>query len=68
MRVRACGLMLLLVAASSGAEAATVVVLTDPMTLERRTMVLDTPGPDRVLMCALPPATTGCIDVTGRRR
>jgi hypothetical protein len=54
--------------AAQPAEAATVVILTDPMTLERRTMVLDDKGPDRVLLCTMPPATSGCRELTPRRR
>jgi len=50
------------------AHAAQILIITDPMTLERRTVVLDQPGPDRVLLCALPPAVSGCRDVTPRRR
>lgn len=68
MRPRLAALTLLLLAASGAGHAATVVILTDPMSLQRRTMVLESPGPDRVLLCALPPATTGCVDVTKRRR
>jgi hypothetical protein len=68
MRAPLAGLLLMLLGTSGVAEAATVVILTDPMTLERRTMVLDSRGPDRILMCSLPPATTGCLDVTPRRR
>lgn len=52
----------------SPAAAATIVILTDPMTLERRTVVLDTAGPDRVLWCMAPPATVGCRDITPARR
>ena len=48
------------------AEAAKIVILTDPMTLERRTVVIDEPGPDRVYLCAMPPAVSGCRDITPR--
>src|SRR5215218_1936689 len=34
-------------AVASPATAATIVILTDPMTMERRTMVVDSNGPDR---------------------
>jgi hypothetical protein len=50
------------------AEAAKVVILTDPMTLEKRMVVLDEPGPDRVYVCTMPPAVAGCRDVTPRER
>jgi hypothetical protein len=53
--------------APSAASAATVVILTDPMSLERRTVVLNTPGPDRVLLCAQPPAMTGCRELHVKR-
>ncbi|GAA4020544.1 hypothetical protein GCM10022280_21210 [Sphingomonas swuensis] len=68
MRVHLVGAGLLLMLSATTAQAATVVIITDPMTLERRTMVLDTKGPDRVLLCAMPPAMSGCRDVTPRRR
>ncbi len=69
MRVATRGLLLLTGLILAGqAQAALVVILTDPMTMERRTMVLDAKGPDRILMCAMPPAVSGCRDVTPRRR
>ena len=67
MRTRMAAALLLSLTLSGAAEAATIVIVTDPMTLERRTMVVDPRGPDRVWLCALPPATTGCLDVTPRR-
>jgi len=51
----------------SSANAATVVILTDPMTLERQTIVVDRKGPDRVLMCMAPPATSGCTELSLKR-
>jgi hypothetical protein len=51
----------------SVASAATVVIMTDPMSLEKRTLVLNTPGPDRVLLCAMPPAVSGCRELSVRR-
>jgi hypothetical protein len=50
------------------AAAQTIVVATDPMTLERKTVVVETGGPYRLLLCTLPPALSGCRDVTPRRR
>ena len=38
------------------------------MTLERYTKVIDTPGPDRVLVCMAPPAVSGCTEVPIRKR
>jgi hypothetical protein len=65
MRKIALGFALGLVGTS--ANAATVVILTDPMTLERQTIVVDRNGPDRVLMCMAPPATSGCTELTLKR-
>jgi hypothetical protein len=42
------------------AEAATLVILTDPLTLARRMVVVDPGGPDRLLICSVPPAVAGC--------
>ena len=49
---------------AAAAQATTVVIFVEPMTLERYVRVIDTKGPDRVLMCMAPPATSGCTDVT----
>lgn len=49
-----------LLAMPMAAEATTVVIFVDPMTLERHAQVFDTPGPDRFLMCMAPPSTSGC--------
>ncbi len=51
----------------TSANAATVVILTDPVTMERQTIVLDAKGPDRVLMCMAPPATSGCTELPLKR-
>ena len=53
--------------AATAASATTVVILTDPMTLERQTIILDRKGPDRVLMCMAPPATSGCTELSMKR-
>ena len=45
---------------ASPAAAATIVILTDPMTLEKRTVVVDPNGPDRAFLCMLPPGQAGC--------
>jgi hypothetical protein len=50
------------------AQAAKIVILTDPMTLERRVVVIEQAGPDRIYLCATPPATSGCRDVTPQAR
>ena len=51
---------------AAAAHATTVVIFVEPMTLERYTRVFDSPGPDRVLLCMAPPATSGCTDVTSK--
>ena len=51
---------LALPAMASPAGAATIVILADPMTLERRTVVVDPNGPDRAYLCMLPPGQAGC--------
>ena len=51
---------LALPAVASPAAAATIVILTDPMTLENRTVVVDPNGPDRAFLCMLPPGQAGC--------
>jgi hypothetical protein len=52
-----------LLGSSAAAQAATVVIIVEPMTLDHYTKVINTPGPDRVLMCMAPPATSGCTEV-----
>jgi hypothetical protein len=47
-------------AAAAPASATTVVVYSDPMTLEWRTVVIDSDGPDRAFLCTLPPGQAGC--------
>ena len=53
---------------AAAAQATTVVIYIQPMTLERYVKVIDTPGKDRVLMCMAPPSTSGCTDVTAQAR
>ena len=53
---------------AAAAQATTVVIYVEPMTLERYVKVVDTKGPDRVFMCMAPPATSGCTDVTKQIR
>ena len=50
------------------AEASTIVIFVEPMSLTRYAKVIDTPGPDRVLLCMAPPATGGCTDVTPKKK
>lgn len=49
------------------ASATTVIVYQDPMTMDRRTVVRDTPGPDRAFWCMLPPSDFGCREVPIKR-
>jgi hypothetical protein len=53
---------------AAAAQATTVVIYVEPMTLDRYVKVIDSKGPDRVLMCMAPPATSGCTDVTAKIR
>src|SRR5687767_8331230 len=55
-------------AGADAASATTIIVYTDPMTLARRTLVLDTPGPHRVFLCMAPPAEAGCTAVPVKQR
>ena len=57
-----------LLTSAAAAQGTTVVIIVEPMTLQRYTKVLDTPGPDRVLMCMAPPSTSGCTEVPVKPR
>ena len=63
MKLRHLAMGSVLIGSASAAEAKTFVIYTDPMSLSRRMVVLDTPGPDKVLMCMAPPAESGCTQV-----
>jgi hypothetical protein len=54
--------------AATPARAATIVVFTDPETMQSKAVVLDQDGPDRVFMCMLPPGEAGCHQVKVKRR
>ena len=49
------------------AQAETIIVYTNPMTLDRKIVVRDTPGPDRAYVCYLPPSEIGCQRIAVRR-
>ena len=66
MRLVRFALGLAILGSASAAQATTVVIYVEPMTLERYVRVVDTKGPDRVLMCMAPPATSGCTDITSK--
>ena len=68
MRVPGVALVMSAIVAAPAAQAATVVVFVNPMTLDKHTEVFNTPGPDRFLMCMQPPGTTGCTELPIRRR
>jgi hypothetical protein len=52
-----------LLGCAGAAQATTVIVFVEPMTMERYTRVYDTPGPDRVLLCMAPPSEAGCTEL-----
>ena len=58
----------LLLAGATPAAATKVLILTDPMTLERRTVVIEDKGPARYYLCIMPPAVSGCREFTPGRR
>ena len=67
MKLRHLALSFVLIGSAAAAEAKTFVFYTDPMSLNRRMVVYDTPGRDRVLMCMTPPAESGCTEIPARR-
>lgn len=68
LRTGALAMAMAIVAGAEAASATTIIVYTDPMTLARRTLVLDTPGPPRVFLCMAPPAEAGCTAVPVKQR
>jgi hypothetical protein len=57
-----------LLGSAAAAQATTVIIFVEPLTLEKYTRVFDTPGPDRVLMCMAPPATSDCTELHLKKR
>ncbi len=57
-----------LLAAPAAADAVIIVVYTEPMSLEQRTVVLGSPGPDRLIHCSAPPAVRQCREVPIKRK
>ena len=53
---------------AENAEAATVYFYVDAETLEQRSVKVDFDGPDKAYLCMLPPATTGCQEISIRRK
>ena len=68
MRLVRLALAAVILGSASTAQAATIVIFVEPMTLDRYVKVVDSKGPDRVLMCMAPPATSGCTDITRQVR
>ena len=64
--LRPCVAVLASAAAATPAGAATIVVYTHPESLQRRVVVVDNDGPDRLIMCMLPPGEAGCHVVKPR--
>ena len=52
---------------SAAAQATTVIIFVDPMTFDHYTKVIQTPGPDRAVMCMAPPAIANCREVQLRK-
>lgn len=67
MRVLRIAIAAGLLCCAGAAQATTVIVFVEPMTMERYTRVYDTPGPDRVLLCMAPPAEAGCTELPVRK-
>jgi hypothetical protein len=57
----------LLLGSSASANATTVVIYIDPMTFDHYTQVINSPGPDRAVMCMAPPAVANCHEVPFKR-
>ncbi len=53
--------------AAAPASATTILILQNPMTMERRMVIRETPGPDRAFLCVLPPSDLGCQKLPLRR-
>jgi hypothetical protein len=68
MRLVRSILAVALLGSAAAAQATTVVIYVERMTLDRYVKVVDTRGPDRVLLCMAPPATSGCTDITAQTR
>ncbi|QIL02076.1 hypothetical protein G7078_04250 [Sphingomonas sinipercae] len=44
-----------------------MIIYTNPMTMQRHTVIVDSDGPDRAFLCMLPPGDAGCRAVAVRR-
>jgi hypothetical protein len=68
MRVTRLAIAVVLVGWASAAQATTVIIYVEPMTLERYARVFDTPGPDRFFMCPAPPSAGSCTELPIKHR
>lgn len=68
MRAVRCAVFAAALACAGAAQAKTVIIFVEPMTLERYTQVVETPGPDRFLLCMQPPSLSGCREVQAKKR
>ena len=68
MRVVRAGIAVAAIAWTGAAQATTVVIFVDSMSMQRHTRVIDTPGPDRFRMCVEPPAVTGCTELPIKKK
>jgi hypothetical protein len=67
MRLKCLAFALALAGAADAAHAATIIIYTNPMTLDRHAVVYETPGPDRAFMCMAPPGDSGCVPLRLKR-
>ena len=67
MRLIRTLLAMALLGSSAAAQAVTLVITIDPMTLDHYTQVINTKGPDRAIMCMAPPAEPNCREVAFKR-
>ena len=67
MRLTTALAAMVLPSLAAPASAATIAILVDPMTMEKRTVVVDPNGPDRAYLCMLPPGQAGCQAIRMRR-
>jgi hypothetical protein len=67
MRIVRLAIAAALLGCSAAAHAMTVIIYVDPMTLDHYTKVIQTPGPDRAVMCMAPPAVADCHEIRFKR-
>ena len=67
MRVVRLAIAAALLGCSAAVHATTIIIFVDPMTFDHYTKVIETPGPDRAVMCMAPPALANCREVQLKR-